>query len=699
MKKAIIVSALLSFFTIDVLFSQEFIYPETKKAEQKDDYFGTLVEDPYRWLEEDHSLETKAWVMKQNLFTEKYLVQIPFRDSLKSRMKQLWSFISYKAPFRCGTGYFYYRHDGVQNQPVLFFMKGVDFVPYSYFDPNLISKQGTTALTQTVPSSDGVYLAFQVSEAGSDWNDIRIKEVKTMKSLPEVLKGVKFSNIAWFKEGFFYSRYASTDQLNAKNEYHKIYYHTLNTPQEKDSLIWEDKEHPLRNFSATVTDDQRFLVISGHESTSGNSVYVKDLKSGKGGIVQIVKSFENDFDLLGNIGDQLVFMTNFKAERKKVIGIDFKNFQPVNWKDLIPEQTEILRDAKMCWKNIVGHYMKDAVSKLYVFKPSGIKTTEIPLTGLGTIDDLTGSVADSMIFFSYSTFTSPGIVYRYNLSSSKLGVQFKSQLPFNPDDFETKQVFYTSKDGTKIPMFLVQKRGVKTDKSTPTLLFGYGGFNISKTPEFKPERLVFLENGGLFAMPSLRGGGEYGSAWHEAGTKAKKQNVFDDFIAAAEYLIQEGYTSTEKLAISGRSNGGLLVGAVMAQRPELFKVALPAVGVMDMLRFQKFTIGWAWTSDFGSSDDPEQFKALIKYSPLHNLKEGKKYPATLVTTADHDDRVVPGHSFKFISRLQEVQKGENPVLIRVDVNAGHGAGKPTGKLIDEQSDIFAFLFYNLGMKL
>lgn len=700
MKKVALFLNLIFYFFVSPLPAQPFQYPDTKKVDQKDNYFGTEVEDPYRWLEDDHALETKAWVIKQNLFTEKYMAGIPFRDSLKSRMKSLWSFLSYSVPFQCGSSYLYFRNDGSQNQPVLFYMKGVEYVPYAYFDPNKISEKGTTALTQTVPSKDGNYIAFQVSEAGSDWNVIRIKDFKTMRSLPEIIKGVKFSKIAWFKDGFFYSRYVNETGMNEKNENHKIYYHQLNTPQEQDSLIWEDKEHPLRNFSAELTEDMRFLVISGSESTSGNSVFVKELTNARGTISAVVKTFDYDFDLLGNIGDQLVFLTNYKADKKKIILIDSKNFQPQYWKDLIPEQQEIVRDAKMCWKQIVVHYMKDACSNLQVFNLKGIKTQDIPMKGFGTIEAMSGSVSDSMFFFSYTTFTSPAIVYRYNLLTGKLGVQFKSQqLPYNPDDFETKQVFYTSKDGTKIPMFLVQKRGVKMSKSTPALLFGYGGFNISKTPEFKPERLVFLENGGLFAMPCLRGGGEYGSSWHEAGTKLKKQNVFDDFIAAAEYLIQEGYTNPEKLAISGRSNGGLLVGAVMAQRPELFKVALPAVGVMDMLRFQKFTIGWAWTTDFGSSDDPEYFKALYRYSPYHNLKPGVKYPATLVTTGDHDDRVVPGHSFKFISRLQEVQSSENPVLIRVDVEAGHGSGKPTGKLIDEQSDIFAFLFYNLGMKL
>ena len=587
----------------------------------------------------------------------------------------------------------------IQNQPVLFYLKSLEFVPYAYFDPNKISEKGTTAITQTTPSPDGNFLAFQVSEAGSDWNVIRVKDVKTLKSLPEIISGVKFSSVAWYKNGFYYSRYENKGTLNAINEFHKIYYHNLNTSQDQDVLVWEDKEHPKRNFGATVSEDQRFLIITGSESTSGNSVYFQDLSNSQSKPTAVVKGFDHDFDFLGNNGDRLLFLTNYKASRNKIITIDSKNFSEVNWKDLIAEQKDILKSASIGYKNIITHYMKDASSHLYVFDMNGLKPYEIPLTGFGTIESISASQSDSNLFFNYTTFTAPSTVYRYNLKTARLGVQFKSALTYKEDDFETKQVFYTSKDGTKIPMFLVHKKGIVPNGDLPTLLFGYGGFNISKTPEFKPERLVFLEQGGVLAVPNLRGGGEYGSDWHEAGTKGKKQNVFDDFIAAAEYLIKEKYTNSNRLAISGRSNGGLLVGAVMTQRPELFKVALPAVGVMDMLRFQKFTIGWAWTTDFGSSENADEFKALYKYSPLHNIRSGVNYPATMITTADHDDRVVPGHSFKFAAQLQEHHKGENPVLIRVDVDAGHGSGKPTGKLIDEQSDIFAFLFYNLGMKL
>ena len=697
--KNIILAVSLVFLSWTSTCAQLLNYPKTKKVDQTDNYHGTKVTDPYRWLEDDHSSETKAWVLQENEITEKYLNTVPFRDTLIARMTQLWKFVSYSVPFKCGKSYFYYRHDGVQNQPVLFYLKSLEFVPYAYFDPNKISEKGTTSITQTIPSPDGQYLAFQVSEAGSDWNVIRVKDVKTLKPMPEVISGVKFSSVAWFKNGFYYSRYENKGTLNAINEFHKIYYHVLNTNQDQDELVWEDKEHPQRNFSATVSEDQRFLIISGSESTSGNSVYFQDLLKPESNPTAIVKSFDHDFDFLGNSGDRLLFLTNYKASRNKIISIDSKNFSEVNWKDLIAEQKDILKSASLGYKNIITHYMKEASSRLYVFDMKGLKPYEIPLTGFGTIESISSSQSDSNMFFNYTTFTAPSTVYRYNFNNNQLAVQFKPILPYKDENFETKQVFYTSKDGTKIPMFLVHKKGVVPNGDLPTLLFGYGGFNISKTPEFKVERLVFLEQGGLLAVPNLRGGGEYGSDWHSAGTKEKKQNVFDDFIAAAEYLIKEKYTNSNRLAISGRSNGGLLVGAVMTQRPELFKVALPAVGVMDMLRFQKFTIGWAWTTDFGSSENAEEFKALYKYSPLHNIKSGVNYPATLITTADHDDRVVPGHSFKFAAQLQEYHKGENPLLIRVDVDAGHGSGKPTTKLIKEQSDIFAFLFYNLGMKL
>ncbi|MFN5355214.1 MAG: prolyl oligopeptidase family serine peptidase [Bacteroidota bacterium] len=674
-------------------------YPESRQVQQNDTYHGTVVNDPYRWLEDDRARETTDWVNRQNAFTLAHLSTIPFRDSLKTEMQGYWNYVRYQTPFRCGDNFFYYRQDGQQNQPVLYYMKSLEFVPFSYFDPNKLSSDGTTALTQTVPSRDGKHLVFQVSEAGSDWNSIRIKETKSMKTLPEVIDGVKFSSISWFKDGFFYSKYPKAETGNAANEYHSVYYHRLGTAPTQDSLVWQDKEHPRRNFNASVTDDERYLVISGSESTSGNSVFVQDLSVKSSSPRAIVKSFEYDFDLMGNFGEELVFLTNHKAPRKRIITINPRAIDEKNWTVILAESDEIIQSASLCWRSIVVHTMKDASSRLYIHNQKGLRTHTVPLDGFGTVEGISGSMRDSLMFFSYTTFTQPATVYRYQLNNHRMAVQFKSTLPYAADDFMTSQVFYNSKDGTRIPMFLVHKKGLKPNGKLPTLLFGYGGFNISKTPEFKPERMVLLNHGGVFALPSLRGGGEYGSEWHDAGTKLRKQNVFDDFIAAAEYLISEGYTSPATLGIAGRSNGGLLVGASMTQRPELFKVALPAVGVMDMLRFQKFTIGWAWTRDYGSSDDPKEFNALYAYSPYHRLKPETCYPATLVTTADHDDRVVPGHSFKFAARLQEVQSCSNPALIRVDTDAGHGSGKPLSKLLDEQSDIFAFLLYHLGVRL
>ena len=696
--RLLIFCLVLSFSTT---YSQPLVYPKTKKVNVTDTYFGTRVEDPYRWLEDDRSAETAEWVKEQNALTNSYLEKIPFRDSIRSKMKSYWSSLKYTPPFRCGSNYMYYRSDGNNNQPILFYMKSLEFVPMMYFDPNKLSADGTTGITQTVPSKDGTYIAFMLNDAGSDWSYIRIKETKSMKTLPERLENIKFSSIAWFKEGFFYSKYdpKTAQSLSEVNEFHKIYYHQLNTSQDKDSLVYWDKTSNQRNFSATTTDDQRYLIISGAESTTGNSISILDLSKPNSSLISVVKGFEFDFNFIGMSGKNLLFLTNHKAPRKKIISINPSTPQEANWKVIVPEQQENLVSATRSYNGLLLHYLKDASSKVYVYDLQGIKKSEIPLNGFGTVNEINGAEEDSMAFISFVTFTSPQTIYKFNMKTQRLGIQFKAQLNYEENAYVTKQVFYFSKDGTKVPMFIVHKRGIKIEGTNPTLLFGYGGFDISKTPEYKPERMVFLEQGGVFAMACLRGGGEYGSAWHEAGTKLKKQNVFDDFIAAAEYLIKEKYTNSNKLAISGRSNGGLLIGATMLQRPDLFKVAVPVVGVLDMLRYHKFTIGWAWKTDYGSSDDSTEFKALMKYSPLHNIKN-EKYPATLITTGDHDDRVVPAHSFKFAATLQEKQKGDEPILLRIDVNAGHGGdGKPTGKLIEEQTDVFSFIFYNLGMSL
>jgi prolyl oligopeptidase len=699
-KKLLLLSFLscLCFFS----YSQNIKYPVTKKIDQKDTYFNTVVEDPYRWLEDDHSAETAAWVKEQNKVTEDYLSKIPYRAQIKSRMTQLWNFPKYSAPFKAGSFYYNFKNDGIQNQDVMQIMKDLNSPPAVFLDPNLFSPDGTTSVSITSISDDGNYFAYGIAQAGSDWIEIHARNLRTGKDYDEVLKWVKFSGVAWYKNGFFYSRYDATQQedvLKKKNEFHKIYYHLLGTPQQNDSLVYEDKEHPLRNFGAQTTDDQHFLIIGFSEGTSGSGFMIKDLSMPNSDFIKIVSDFENDYNVIDHIADSLLVKTNHNAPRGKVILIDIHKPGKENWKDFIPEKHEILQGITQGGDKLIARYMKDASNYLEVFNKSGSVENKIQLDAIGTIEGINGNKKDSLVFYTLTSFTFPPTVYKYNLLTKQSEIYFRPKIDFNSADYETKQVWYSSKDGTKIPMFIVMKKGIKLDGNNPTLLFGYGGFNLSKTPEFKNERLVFLENGGIFAMPNLRGGGEYGEEWHKAGIKLKKQNVFDDFIAAAEYLIKEKYTNTSKLAIGGRSNGGLLVGAAMTQRPDLFKVAIPTVGVMDMLRFHKFTIGWAWKSDYGSSDNEDEFKAIYAYSPLHNIKKGKNYPATLVTTGDHDDRVVPAHSFKFISTLQEKQTGTNPVLIRIDTMAGHagGGGKPTGKLIEEQTDIFSFMMYNLGI--
>lgn len=699
-KKTCLVLLLNCIFCL--LIAQSIKYPETKKINQKDDYHGTIVEDPYRWLEDDHSVETAAWVTQQNKVTFDYLSKIPFREKVKSRMTQLWNFPRYGAPFKAGPYYFYYKNDGIQNQSVMYVQKDLNSQPSVFIDPNLFSTEGTTSLSIGSISYEGNYFAYGLSKGGSDWNEIHIRNNKTTKDYDEVLNWVKFSGVGWYKDGFYYSRYdkpSKEDQLKKKNEFHKVYYHKIGTSQEKDQLIYEDKEHALRSFGAGTTDDEQFLILTASEGTSGNDLQVKDLSNPASEYIRIVTGFENDFDVIDHTGNFLLIQTNYMAPHGKVILVDINNPTNENWKDLIPEKNEVLQSVTQAGDKLIARYMKDANNYLEVYNMKGIAENKIKLDAIGSIGSVNGHKKDSLVFYSLTSFTIPTTIYKYNIHTKQSSVYSSPKLSFKTDDYETKQVWYNSKDGTKIPMFIVMKKGIKLDGNNPTLLYGYGGFNISLTPDFKIDRLVFLENGGIYAVPNLRGGGEYGEEWHKAGTKLKKQNVFDDFIAAAEYLIKEKYTSPSKLAIMGRSNGGLLVGAAMTQRPDLFKVALPGVGVMDMLRFHKFTIGWAWTSDYGSSDNADEFKALYAYSPLHNIKSGVNYPATLVVTADHDDRVVPAHSFKFISTLQEKYLGENPMLIRIDVMSGHGGGKPTSKIIEENADVYSFAMFNLGMNL
>jgi len=675
-------------------------YPNTKKTDSVDNYFGTKVPDPYRWLEDDKSAETGEWVKAQNKVTFDYLATIPFRDKIKNRLTQIWNFEKRTSPFKKGKKYFFYKNDGIQNQSVLYVQEGLSGTPKMLLDPNALAADGTVSLGGLSISKDGKYLGYSINRAGSDWSEIYVMEIESGKKLADEIKWVKFSDIAWKDDGFFYSAYDAPkggSELSNKNEYHKVFYHKLGDSQSKDALIFEDKSNPLRNFSAGITEDKNILILYGSESTSGTSLAVKDLRKPNAPFVWLVKNFENNYGVVHSEGNKLFVITDKGAPKYQLLEIDITGKPDYeNWKKIIPESSDLLESVSLCNGKLVAKYLKDVTTRLYVYSMDGKKENEIQLPGICKVDAFDSDKDDSLAFFSYNTFTAPASIYKYNIVSNKMEIWFKPTIDFKSDDYETKQVFYASKDGTKIPMFITHKKGIKLDGTNPCFLFGYGGFNSYYSPEFRIDRAVFLENGGIYAIPGLRGGGDYGEDWHKAGTKCQKQNVFDDFIAAAEYLVKEKYTSHEKLAIHGRSNGGLLVGAVMTQRPDIAKVAIPTVGVLDMLRYHKFTIGWAWATDYGTSENKEEFDCLIKYSPLHNVKE-VEYPATLVTTGDHDDRVVPAHSFKFIATLQEKQKGTNPVLVRIDTNAGHGAGKPTTKQIEEYSDIWSFVFYNLGI--
>jgi len=676
-------------------------YPITKKLAQVDNYFGVEVADPYRWLEDDNSPETAEWVKAQNEVTFAYLESIPFRGKIRERLAQIWNYPRYSAPFRAGKYYFFYKNDGMQNQSVLYIQEGLEGEPRVFLDPNTFSEDGTVALSGLSISHDDRYLAYTISRAGSDWGEAKVIEIETQTELDDHIKWIKFSGISWHGNGFYYSRYdepKAGEAFSGKNEFHKVYYHKLGSSQSDDILVYQNTKYPLRNYGASVTEDERFLVIYETESTSGNALYVKDLRNPNSAFRQIAVGFEKDYWVIDNIGDKLLVLTNYGAPRKQLVLIDPENPQPSDWKTIIPEKNEVLESVSIIGGRIAANYMKDASSRAYLYDIDGVFIAEVNLPGIGTMSGFSAKKEDTIAFYSFTSFTFPSTIYKFDVGKNESVVFRTSEIDFDPSGYETKQVFYTSKDGTRVPMFITHKKGLKFNGKNPTLLYGYGGFNAAMTPAFSISRVIFLENGGVYALANIRGGGEYGEEWHKAGTKLKKQNVFDDFIAAAEYLINEGYTCSQKLSIQGGSNGGLLVGACMIQRPDLFKVALPAVGVMDMLRYQKFTIGWAWVSDFGSSDNEEEFHYLLGYSPLHNIKDGVKYPATLITTADHDDRVVPAHSFKFAARLQEAHRGSNPVLIRIDTSAGHGAGKPTSKVIDEQTDIWAFVFKNLKVK-
>jgi prolyl oligopeptidase len=675
-------------------------YPETRMTDTVDNYFGEAVPDPYRWLEDDNSAETTQWVTEQNKVTDTWMEKVPYRNDLKERLTGLWNYERYGVPFHKGNFYYFFKNDGIQNQSVLYIQDSLDGEARVFLDPNKLAEDGTTSLSEYKVSHNGKYFAYAISKAGSDWNEIYVMETATGKQLTDQLEWVKFSTIAWRGDGFYYSRYdkpSGGSELSVKNEFQKVYYHKVGNPQSADELIYENPNYPLRNYGALTTLDEQFVILVENESTSGNALYVKDLKTPARGFVKLVDGFRYDYTVVHNNSHKFMLLTNSGAERYQLVEVDATNPAPANWKTIIPETENVLSSVEVAGGKLVAQYMVDAHSEMKVFEMDGKLLQTLSLPGPGTIAGFNGNEDEDLAFYSFTSFLEPSTVFTYDLKTNTSEVLYKSALDFDASLYISEQVFYTSKDGTRIPMFIVHRKDLKKDGTNPVYLYGYGGFNISLTPSFSVSRLLFLEQGGVVAIANLRGGGEYGDAWHRAGTKLQKQNVFDDFIAAAEYLIENKYTKPEKIAIAGGSNGGLLVGACMTQRPDLFGVALPAVGVMDMLRFHKFTIGWAWTDDYGSSEDSVQYRYLKAYSPLHNLKEGSCYPATLITTADHDDRVVPAHSFKFAAALQKAQSCNNPTLIRIETNAGHGAGKPVSKLIEEATDIWSFTMYNLGM--
>jgi len=678
-------------------------YPSTRKVEHVDDYNGVKVADPYRWLEDDNSPETKAWVEAENKVTFAYLSKIAEREKIKERLTKLWNYERYGVPFKEGGRYFFTKNDGLQNQSVLYTMRALNEAPRVLLDPNKLSADGTIALTGYTITDDGNLMAYGLSKAGSDWQEWQVRDIESGRDLADKIMWVKSSTASWTKDGkgFFYSRYdapSSTNTFKGVNYYHKLYFHKLGTAQEQDPLIYDRPDQKEWGFSGIVTDDGRYLIITVWQGTdTRNRVFYKDLQQPDSRVVELLNDFDADYSFIDNLGSTFLFRTDNNAARGRVIAIDTARAERANWRELIPETADRLEAANLVNDQLIAVYLHDAHSLVRLHAADGKPIREIALPGIGSAGGFGGKRTDTETFYAFTGFTTPGTVYRLDMKSGEQSLFRASKVDFNPGDYETKQVFFNSKDGTRVPMFITHKKGLVLNGANPTLLYGYGGFDISLTPAFSVSSLVWMEMGGVFAEPNLRGGGEYGREWHLAGTKLKKQNVFDDFIAAAQWLIANKYSNPHKLAISGGSNGGLLVGACMIQRPDLFAVALPAVGVMDMLRFNKFTRGWAWTSDYGSPEDPQEFKALYAYSPLHNLKPGTHYPATLVTTADHDDRVVPAHSFKFAARLQECQAGPAPVLIRIETKAGHGAGKPTTKLIEEAADKWAFVVHELGM--
>ena len=699
MKKSFLIMAVTSAMaTFGQNKNEKITYPTTNKGETVDTYFDTKLPDPYRWLEDDKSAETGAWVKAQNEVTYGYLSQIPFRDALKARMEKLWNYEKIGAPFKEGNFTYYYKNNGLQNQSVLYRKdaKGTETV---FLDPNTFSKDGTTSLGGLDFSKDGSKVAYAISEGGSDWRKVIIMDAISQKIIEDTIVDVKFSGVSWKgNEGFYYSSYDKPkgSELSAKTDQHKLYFHKLGTAQKDDKVIF-GADQKRRYVGGGVTEDDRYLVITASNSTYGNELYIKDLTKPNSPIVTIVDNFKSDNNIIENEGGKLFIETDLNAPNKRIVTVDIKNPKPENWKDFIPE-TENVLSPSTGGGYFFANYMKDAVSVVKQYDYSGKLVREIKLPGVGTAGGFGGKKKEKTLYYSFTNYITPGSTFSFEPQTGTSAVYQKPKVDFDSEKYESKQVFYTSKDGTKIPMIITHKKGLKLDGTNPTMLYGYGGFNVSLTPSFSIANAVWMENGGVYAVPNLRGGGEYGKQWHDAGTKMQKQNVFDDFIAAAEYLIAQKYTSSQYLAIRGGSNGGLLVGATMTQRPDLMKVALPAVGVMDMLRYHTFTAGAGWAYDYGTAQDSKEMFSYIKgYSPVHNVKTGTQYPATMVTTGDHDDRVVPAHSFKFAAELQEKQTGTNPTLIRIDINAGHGAGKSVAATIQENVDIQAFTLFNMGV--
>ena len=697
---------LLFMFTVSMLQAQQIRYPQTRKTDQQDNYNGTTVKDPYRWLETDTAEEVKSWVEAQNAVTFDYLKKIPFRDKFKTRLTEIFNYERFSAPGRVGEYYFFSKNDGLQNQSVIYYQKGIDGAPMVFLDPNTLTKDGTAAVSILGYSNDHKFAAYGINQSGSDWQTIKVRQIDGAKDLADELQWVKFSGASWYKDGFFYSRYPTPDkgtELSGKNEFHQVWYHKLGTPQSQDQLIFEDKTQPLRYYGAAVTEDERYLFIYVSQGTYGSEILYKDLTKPDSKLALLFKGFDYEYGVIDNVGSKILVSTNHGAPNNHIVSVDLANYSPdmdmtKNWKVVVPEAKSLLEGATTAGGKLFLNYLQDVSTHVYQYTYEGVKELEIPLPAIGTAGGFGGYRDDKEVFFTFTSFTYPPTIYRYDIATKKADEFRGSKVKFNPNDFVTEQVFYPSKDGTKVPMFIVYKKGLEKNGKNPTLLYAYGGFNANMNPGFSAARLAMLEQGAVYALANIRGGGEYGEAWHKAGMLLKKQNVFDDFIAAGEYLVKQNYTSPSYLACQGGSNGGLLIGAVINQRPDLFKVAFPQVGVMDMLRFHKFTVGWGWVVEYGSSDSLAHFKNLYGYSPLHNIKQ-VNYPAVMVTTADHDDRVVPAHSFKYIATLQENQRGTNPVLIRIDVKAGHGAGKPLSKSIEEIADIYSFMFYNMGVEV